>query len=357
MADGLWGSITHRSADHFQVAAETENDRSSAESGDSGMNHFVFRTVGFGESLSDILLIPVRIFFQGADDDPQYFDGRLNPYLIIFPIGALVLAGRRRRPAAWILEQRIMAGFALVYLLLSFVLTDMRVRYVAPIIPPLVLLTVYGIDDLKSVFQNSTAGLTRRWGSAGIHAAVAGLLAMNGLYIQDLIGRVEPFGYLTGTVSRDAYIQKHRPEYAANTYINRNLAEDSRILCLFTGNRIYYSDREMVCDSELFRRIIRSAPSAESARQRLIQKGISHLLLYGPIFTRWANSQFDDHAKGILQNLFRQDLSDMFQGHDYYLFQLLKGNARPNAPQETEITNDEIRARPADHVVRGDSLL
>jgi hypothetical protein len=148
---------------------------------------------------------------------------------------------------------------------------------------------------------------------------------MNGLYILDLMGRVEPFGYLTGKVSRDAYIQKHRPEYAANMFINRNLDGDSRILCLFTGNRIYYSDREMLCDPELFRRIIRIAPSAEAARERLFQLGISHLLLHGPIFTRWADSQFDDRARGVLQNLFKQDLDGIFQSHDYYLFQLVKG--------------------------------
>jgi len=325
MADGLWSSNTQRASDNPRVAAEAENDRSSTENEGAGLNHFALRTVVFGESLLDILLIPVRIFFQGADDNPHYFDGRLNPYLLIFPIAALALTGRRRRPAAWVIEQRLMVGFAGVYLLLSFVLTDMRVRYVAPILPPLVLLTVFGIHDLKTVFQNSNAGFTRRWGSAGIHAAVAGLLAMNGLYILDLMGRVEPFGYLTGKVSRDAYIQKHRPEYAANMFINRNLDGDSRILCLFTGNLIYYSDREMLCDSELFRRIIRTAPSAEAARERLFQLGISHLLLHGPIFTRWADSQFDDRARGVLQNLFKQDLDGIFQSHDYYLFQLVKG--------------------------------
>jgi hypothetical protein len=189
----------------------------------------------------------------------------------------------------------------------------------------LVLLTVFGIHDLQAALQNSTAGLTRRGGSVGVHATLVVLLVLNGLYIQDLMARVQPFGYQTGTVSRDEYIQKHRPEYAANTYINRNLAGDSRILCLFTGNRIYYSDREMVCDSELFRRIIRSAPSPEAVRERLLQLGISHLLLHGPIFTRWADSQFDDRARGVLQNLFKQNLSGIFQSHDFYLFQLVKG--------------------------------
>jgi hypothetical protein len=326
MADGLWGASISRTSDNPEYAEEADHDRTPTENAGSGLNHFALRTVVFEESLLDILLIPVRIFFQGADDDPQHFDGRLNPYLLFFPIAALALTGRRRWPPALVLEQQLMAGFAVVYLLLSFLLTDMRVRYVAPILPPLVLLTVFGIHDLQAALQNSTAGLTRRCGSVGILASLVVLLALNGSYIQDLMGRVQPFSYLTGKVSRDEYIQKRRPEYAANAYINRNLTDDSRILCLFTGNRIYYSDREMVCDSELFRHIIRSAPSPEAVRERLLQLGISHLLLHGPIFTRWADSQFDDQGRGVLQSLFKQNLRSIFASNDYYLFQIMQGS-------------------------------
>jgi hypothetical protein len=322
LASHLWGSSLEQTPDTPAPGSGTDAGRSPEENTGAEMNHFVVRTVVFGESLLDILLIPVRIFFQGADDNPQYFDGRLNPYLLIFPIAALILAGRRRRPAALILEQRIMAGFALVYLLLSFVLTDMRVRYVAPIIPPLVLLSVFGMDDLLSVFRNSTAAEPRRWGPVGLFAALTALLALNGVYIRDLMGRVQPLSYLTGKVSRDAYLEKHRPEYAAHTFINRNLDSDSRILCLFTGNRIYYSDREMLCDADLFRDIIQSAASSEAVSERLLKRGISHLLIYWPIFTRWANSQFDDQRRGTLHAFFKQKLKHVFERHDYFLFQI-----------------------------------
>ena len=81
-----------------------------------------------------------------------------------------------------------MAGFALVYLLLSFVLTDMRVRYVAPIIPPLVLLSVFGMDGLLVAFRNSTAAAPRRWGPVGLFAVLTVLLALNGVYIRDRWG-------------------------------------------------------------------------------------------------------------------------------------------------------------------------
>jgi hypothetical protein len=328
LGDGLLGARAAAVAENAADAAERGADRPAAENSNSGLNHFALRTVGFGESPFEILTIPVRIFFQGADDDPQYFDGRLNPYLLFFPIAALALVRRSRRSAAVVLEQRLMAGFSVVYLLLSFLLTDMRVRYVAPILPPLVILAVFGLADMKALVNRCGSLRIRRFSAVGLFSALAFLLVLNGVYIQELMGRVQPFGYLIGGVSRDAYIQKHRPEYAAHTYINRHLAGDSRVLCLFTGNRIYYSDREMVCDPELFRGIIRSAASVEAVQDRLRQHGISHLLLHGPIFHRWANVQFDDRGQDLLQRLFQQNLKSLFQGHDYYLFQIPPGPGR-----------------------------
>jgi 4-amino-4-deoxy-L-arabinose transferase-like glycosyltransferase len=322
MAESLLGPNTGRPSTE---TAEVGSDHAAEENSGSGMNHFVLRTVGYGESLVEILLIPLRVFFQGVDDNPKYFDGRLNPYLLIFPLAALALAGRRRRPAAWILEQQVLAGFALVYLLLGFLLTDMRVRYIAPIIPPLVLLAVFGIYGLLSAVRNSRVGWIRRCGAVAIFAGLGGLLVLNGAYLRELMDRVQPFGYLTGKVSRDEYIQNHRPEYAVHTYINRHLDDGSRILCLFTGNRIYYSDREMVCDPDMFRSIIRSAPSSQAAMNALKQRGVTHLFLQGNIFNYWAASQFNGRASEVLEHFFKRNLDSLYQAHGFYLFRLLEG--------------------------------
>ena len=324
MAGGIFQSTSPRIAEEQRVAAATDQNPSSVENSSPGLNHFAVRTVVFGESLWEILIIPIRVFFQGEDDNPQYFDGRLSPYLLLFPIAALGLAKRSRRSTGQILEQRLMAGFAALYLILSFLLTDMRIRYIAPIIPPLVLLTAYGIRDLNVLFQESSCKL-KRTGVIGVHFVLAVLLGMNGFYVADLLKRVDPFSYLTGTVSRDEYIQNRRLEYAAIKYINQNLTADSRILCLFTGNRIYYSDREMICDPEMFRRIIHSSSSSEDARQKLTQFGVSHVLLHGSIFTNWADSQFGGKSKEVLQNLFKQNSSSIFNAHGFILFQLAKG--------------------------------
>ena len=45
---------------------------------------FARRESLFGENLWQIVALPLRIFFFGQDDNPQYFDGVLTPILIIF---------------------------------------------------------------------------------------------------------------------------------------------------------------------------------------------------------------------------------------------------------------------------------
>ena len=67
-------------------------------SAEEGINHFVARRLVFNESLLETLTIPIRIFFQGQDDNPRLFDGKLNPYLIIFPLFAFLPGKKAKRP-------------------------------------------------------------------------------------------------------------------------------------------------------------------------------------------------------------------------------------------------------------------
>lgn len=324
MAGGIFHAGSPQVTEDRSSIGAMNPDPSSSENDTSGLNHFSVRTVVFGESLWEILIIPIRVFFQGEDDNPQYFDGRLSPYLLLFPLAALGLAKRSRRSTGQILEQRLMAGFAALYLILSFLLTDMRIRYVAPIIPPLVLLAVYGIRDLNVLFQESSCKL-RRSGAIGAQFVLAVLLGMNGFYILDLFKRVEPFSYLAGKISRDDYILSRRPEYHVIRHANRHLPDDARILCLFTGNRIYYSDRAMVCDTELFRSAIRSSQAPGAVAEQFTRLRLSHLLIGEEVFHRWAESQFDENGHTLLQALFDRYFKGVYHSNGYYLFEIVKG--------------------------------
>jgi len=306
--------------------AEEPSVRDAADSrNSSGFGHFAVRKIVFGESLLEILAIPLRIFIHGQDDNPRLFDGQLNPYLLVFPLLALLAFKGRNRSPRFRTEMRVMGMFALLNLLFAFFLVDMRIRYVSPIIPPLVILSVIGIDDLAGFCRSRFSGNLRIAAIAAFGVSVLGMLALNGAYLTRQFSIIEPLRYLNGEVSRDEYIQKYRPEYAAISFANRHLPLDARILVLFNGNRIYYIDRETISSTELFRSLVNTSRSPENVRDELVRQGISHLLVRAEMFNPWVDSQFGDREKRILQALFQQHFKSLYQSHGYALLQVIEG--------------------------------
>jgi hypothetical protein len=144
-----------------------------------------------------------------------------------------------------------------------------------------------------------------------------------GLNIAYLVGQfrlVDPISYLQGDVSRDEYIQRFRPEHAALIFANRHLPEDACILGLFNGNRIYYSEREILCDNESFKSAVHASQSSEDLVQRLKSRRISHLLVRLDLFSQWAEAQFELNEKAVLMSFFKDTLLPLYQDHGYALF-------------------------------------
>jgi hypothetical protein len=279
----------------------------------------------FGESLLEILAIPLRVFFQGQDDNPRLFDGRLNPYLLVFPLLAYLPMKGRSRTAHIQLEIRLLGIFSLLYLLFAFFLVDMRIRYIAPIIPPLVILSVIGIFDLVNSMKFRFGIKARKLALSATGIVVIGFIGLNIPYLIEQFRIVDPISYLAGKVSRQDYIQKFRPEYAAIDFANRNLSENSRILALFNGNRIYYSERELICDNESFRKAVHASRTSDDLVQSLKRRGISHVLVRHDLFSEWANSQFKADQKDILKSLFGETLTRLYHGYGYALFAVTPG--------------------------------
>jgi 4-amino-4-deoxy-L-arabinose transferase-like glycosyltransferase len=306
-----------------KALANYENDEPTKDRANYGP--FVLRRLAYGETLLEILAIPVRVFIQGQDDNPRLFDGRLNPYLLVFPLIAVLMAKGRRRSELVQLEIRLLGAFSLLHLLFALFLVDMRVRYIGPIIPPLVILTVIGIHDLIDLIKSRLSRL-QKWVALSATGVISlWLLGLNAAYLVGQFGTVDPMSYLQGKLSRDEYIQKYRPEYAAISFANRNLPENSRILALFNGNRSYYSEREMICDNESFQKAVNASKSSSDLAKALKQRGISHLLIRLDLFSQWAESQFKPDQKAVLQTFFKETLVRLYQGHGYALFAVTVG--------------------------------
>jgi len=281
---------------------------------------FAIRKVVYNESWWEIALIPVRIFFQGQDDNPKYFDGQLNPFLFLLPFFAFLQI--KNNPPVLRTEKKIWALFSILFILYAYFQTDMRIRYIAPVIPPLVILATLGLQQI-------TTALARRWPQrnnwvlpGAIFIMIAAIFVVNLSYIVRQFHYVAPFSYIGKKIDRDDYIARYRPEHTIYRYANKHLPDEVKILGLFLGNRRYYCDRDLRFGNNLFRKIIRGADSSTTILAQLQRRGFTHLLIRYDLFNRWAANQFDDNEKEILASFSRLSLKSLISEDGYGLFEL-----------------------------------
>ena len=268
-----------------------------------------YRSVIYHETPLNIALLPARVFFQGRDGDPQYFDGKLNPFLLILPLFAFWRMGRFNPVHRW--EIKALTCFSALFFLIALFTTGMRIRYISPIIPPLIILSVFGMHNIsKSIHSIGSRG-KKLIAGACMGGAVFACLAYNSAYLADQFRYVQPLDYLSGNVSRHEYIAKYRFEYPAIRYINEHLSSDAKILFFFMGKRGYYCDREYVPESQsLLSRFIQEGMTPEDIYRAYITMQATHMLVQKDFFIKWANEVFNADQIYILQN-FMQGYLDM----------------------------------------------
>ncbi len=286
----------------------------------NALGPFAIRKIIYKESGWQIALIPLRIFFQGLDGNPQYFDGRLNPYLVLLPLFAFLK--RQKSPSFLTTEKVVLLAYSVCYLSFAFVKVDMRIRYIAPIIPPLVILSVIGLKQINTMSKAVSKGRAPKLFAGTVRVGVSILLLINAIYIWRQFNTVAPFDYISGEIGREAYIEKYRPEYSALKYANQNLPEDVKILSLFLGQRLYYSDREIRFDTDLFRKITKHARTSEVISSELKENDFTHLLVGKALFAKWVYMNFDETQKKLVGEFFKKDAKSIFSKGGYELFQL-----------------------------------
>ncbi len=277
----------------------------------SGLGIFAKRELLYGENLWQMIALPLRVFFAGRDDQPQYFDGVLNPMLILFLPWAF--------KGKWLEEKKFLFAFALIYFLYSFFLTDLRIRYILPIVPPLAILLVYGIHNIYLRIARPPV----------LYGAVILLLALNGVYLWNYFHALSPLEYFKGRESREAYLSRMLPEYPAIHYVNQNAPSTARIYFLFIGRRVYYCERDYFHDSgdnpSVFLQMIQEAQDGEELRVKLRQKGITHLLVRLDLFLRFLNDNLTEPKKEMLIHFQARYLTLFYDQGGYAVYQVRTG--------------------------------
>ena len=267
---------------------------------------FTYRSLVYHETWWQMALLPVRVFFQGQDGNPQYFDGKLNLFLLVLPFFAFYRI--RKDPQVLRNQKKIILAFAGLFFASAFFSGGMRVRYISPMIPPLVLLSVFGVRKMLEVISELGARYLRNVGFAAIFLILPFSFWLNACYILDQYKYVDPFSYLGGSLSRDEYISRYRFEYPAMRYINENLPADARILFIYLGNRGYYCDREYVFDMNKNRstlgQLVKMSDKPEKIVGGLKEMGITHLLINYDIFNKWVKDNFTTKERVLLGKFF-----------------------------------------------------
>lgn len=299
--------------------AENESISAAEHKKKSRVSHINIRKDLYDESMWEIVLIPIRVFFQGEDNDPKYFDGRASPFLLLLPIFAFFRIKDDTKQLRT--EKMMMLFFSICFLLLACAQTSIRIRYFAPIIPPLVVLSMLGLYNIYTLILGAYLKVSDGVKIAFIFMLVLVMLGLNAVYMVNRFQYVRPMSYLTGEISRDAYIQQYRPEYACMRYANINLSPDAKILGVYVGNRGYFSDIPIVFNLDMLQQLAAKADSAIQVAQGLDEKNISHLLINFELFNFWVKN-YNLHEKRILRDFFESHTVTEFSEAGYGLLRV-----------------------------------
>jgi Dolichyl-phosphate-mannose-protein mannosyltransferase len=288
----------------FHVKAGVEGDGASYVN----LGVFAKRELLYGESWWEITTLPLRLFFFGRDDDPQYFDGVLGPSLILLLPWAF--------KGKWLEEKKVLVSFALLFFLYALFLVDLRARYILPIVPPMAILLTYSVFNVYLRIKQPVY----------LFAVLFGFAAYNGYYLWRYFQDVAPSGYVTGRETREAYLARALPEYPAFQYVNRELSPMTKIYLLFVGRRVYYCEREYFHDGgELpgfLLRAIRSAKEPADVARQLKTRHLTHLLVRDELLIRFLRDNLDPAQQRLWDAFATNHLKNLFRDGGYSVLQL-----------------------------------
>ena len=293
-----------------------------AATADSNWASSIFqrREIMFGDSFWETLFIPLRIFSQGKDSSPQYFDGVLNPILIIMIPFAFLKKDYYR-------DRLFFLFFSVFFLLMACFLTIIRIRYILPIIPFLTILSVMGIRNLVK-WADSLSKPFDHIGIIIISSITVSLLVFNFLYLKDYFSTIKPARYVFHQETRDEFLTRTIGSYPAVKYINENLPDDSRIFFMFLGRRGYYLDRPYYYDSSFGMKTINNMVKALKDRhdfQEYLQSlECTHVLMRIGLFNKYLHDNFSEEAITRFKGLAKKYWRPIYVSNGYAVMEVRK---------------------------------
>lgn len=287
---------------------------------------FQMRKVLYGETFWETLLIPIRMFFQGEDNSYQYFQGVLNPILILF--SPFILLNDKFKK-----DKFLFVVFSVLFIIMAYFLTLKQVRYILPATPFLSILAVFGIKHLSDKLEgdgllsshiyHARVKSTLRFFLIG---GVSFLLALNFLYLKERITIIKPLPYVLRQETREAFLRRHLMDYPAVEYINANLPDDVNVFLMFLGRRGYYLDKpyknEYSFGMNTLNSLVKNSGSEEDFQKFLRAMEVTHFLIRMDLFHRYLKDNFSEKEIAQFVNLVNTYWKLLYENNGYAVWEI-----------------------------------
>jgi hypothetical protein len=304
---------------HHPPVQEALNGQAIEKTGK--ISFFKMREVMYGESFWETLLIPIRMFFQGKDNSYKYFQGSLNPILIIF----LPFAFLNKRYGK---DNIIFVCFTVIFLFMAYFLTAKQVRYILPVLPFLAIIAVVGIKEILDKLKERSLFSSLRFGekiksiaNVFVFASVTILLIFNFIYLKYRIETINPFPYVLGKETRESFLRRHLLHYDAVKFINDTLPEDASIFTIFLGRRGYYLNRKYKNEPSFgmnaVRQMVISSASEKTFDLNIRSMNVTHILVRSDLFYKFLNDNFSKAEIKRLLNHIKKRWIKLYDNNGY----------------------------------------
>lgn len=269
------------------------------------MSHFIFRNYFYNESLWQILLNPIMVFFYGKENTFQYFDGVLNPIFVILPIIVVFLTKRKEYYIY------LLCGWFYSYLVLF--LEPVQARFLLPSIPFFIIV----VGDGLSRFRFSDKKLILLF---------LPFLLFNLFFGYKHILDKDKWQYILGKITTHEFLSRKNPDYKSIKFINEKTANNSKIFFIFSGQKTYYLQRDFIYDSfndgRLFKRFMEGVSDERDLSEKLKAERISHLFIRQDLFESYAAENFNEHELDIIKRFFEVSCKIIFSDKYFLVFEL-----------------------------------
>ena len=297
------------------------------------VSFFKLREVMYGETFLETLLIPIRMFFQGEDNSYRYFQGILNPILIVF--SPFILLEKKYKQ-----DKLLFAFFSVLFVFMGYFLTKKQVRYLLPVLPFLSILSVMGIKGMVDKIEVGNFYLflphkknVKSIARIFIFSAVGILIFFNFLYLKNRMDIIKPFPYLFGQETKKAFLRRHLLHYDAVDFINTELPADSKIFTMFLGRRGYYLDRgfsnEPSFGMNTLRQMIKNASDEEKFKAHLRSMNVTHILMRPDLVSNFMRNNFNIQEIQDFMNMTKKYWKPVYDRNGYVVWEIqlvLRGN-------------------------------